>query len=135
MELTQEQYERIQHLLPVQRGNVKLDHLTFLRAMQYMTENGCRWRAMPKDFGKWSALYRRFRYWITIGVFDRIEKELQTEVIDVKGIKALALDSTYIKVHPDGTGAPKKKDRKPSEKVVAVGRQKSILLSQTLTCR
>ena len=40
MELSQEQYERIQHLLPVQRGNVKLDHLTFLRAMQYMAEKG-----------------------------------------------------------------------------------------------
>jgi transposase len=53
MELTQEQYERIEHLLPRQRGNVEIENLTFLRALQYMAENGCRWRAMPKIYGKW----------------------------------------------------------------------------------
>ena len=119
---------RITAKFPVQRGNVKIDHLTFLRAMQYIAENGCRWRALPKEFGKWSALYRRFRYWIVIGIFDRIEQELQSEAIDVKGIKALALDSTYVKVHPDGTGAPKKNAPKPSARVAAVGRQKSMRL-------
>jgi transposase len=83
--------------------------LTFLQALQYIAENGCRWRAVPEKFGNWNTLYCRFRYWIDIGVFDRIEKELQSQAISIKGIKALALDSTYIKVHPDGTGAPKKK--------------------------
>ena len=42
------------------------------------------------------------------GIFDSIEKALQAQAIAVKGIKVLALDSTYIKVHPDGTGASKK---------------------------
>jgi transposase len=128
MELTQEQYDRIRAQLPIQRGNVEIDNLTFLRALQYMAENGCRWRALPKHFGKWYTIYQRFRRWIDKGVFDRIEKELQSQAIDVKGIKALALDSTYIKVHPDGTGAPKKKDRNPSARVGLVGRRKSILL-------
>jgi len=113
------QYERIKHLFPKQRGNVKIDHLTFWRALYYIGKNGCPWRALPKEFGKWSAIYRRFRYWIAIGIFDLIEKELQTQVIDKKGVKVLALDSTYIKVHPDGTGAPKKKDRKVSAKAEA----------------
>jgi len=77
--------------------------------MQYMAENSCRWRAMPKEFDKWSALYRRFRYWIDIGVFDRIEKHLKSQAVNIKEIKIFALDRTYIKVHPDGTGAPKKR--------------------------
>jgi hypothetical protein len=42
------------------------------------------------------------------------------QAIDIKGIKALAIDSTYVKVHPDGTGAPKKKDRNLSARVVVV---------------
>jgi transposase len=120
MTWTQEDYERIQDLLPVQRGNVKIDHLTFLQALQYMTENGCRWRALPKEFGKWSTIYRRFRYWIDLGIFDAIEARLQSQTIDIQGIKGLALDSTYIKVHPDGTGAPKKKDLSPSVRAVVV---------------
>ena len=109
MAFTHEQYDRIKHLLPRQRGNVVIDHFTFLQALQYMTENGCRWRALPKEFGNWFTIYRRFRYWIDRGVFDRIAKALRTQAIDIKGIKALALDSTYVKVHPDGTGAPKKR--------------------------
>jgi len=125
MEWTTELYERIRHLLPTPRGNVEIDQITFLQALQYMTENGCRWRALPEKFGNWNSIYCRFRYWIDTGVFDRIEQELQSQAIDIKGIKALALDSTHIKVHPDGTGAPKKKDLNPSAKVAAVGQRKS----------
>ena len=109
MEWTEELYDRIRPLLPKQRGNVEIDNLTFLQALQYIAENGCRWRAIPEKFGNWNSIYCRFRYWIDTGVFDRIEKELQSQAIAIKGIKALALDSTYIKVHPDGTGAPKKR--------------------------
>jgi len=122
---TEEHVERIKYLFPKPRGTVEIDHLTFLQALQYIAENGCRWRALPKEYGKWDTIYQRFRRWIRLGIFERIEKELQTQAIDIKGIKALALDSTYIKVHPDGTGAPKKKDPKPSARVGAVGRRKS----------
>ena len=124
MEWTSELYERICHLCPTQRGNVEIDNLTFLQALQYMTENGCRWRALPTKFGNGNTLYCRLRYWIKHGVFDRIEKELRSQAIAIKGIKALALDSTYVKVHPDGTGAPKKKDCKPSARAAAAGRRK-----------
>jgi len=119
MKWTHEQYDRIKHLLPVQRGNVEIENLTFLQSLQYMVENGCRWRSLPAHFGKWNSIYRRFRRWIGSGIFDQIEKELQSQAIFIKGIKALSLDSTYIKVHPDGTGAPKKKDRSLSARVAA----------------
>jgi transposase len=127
MEWTQEHIESIRHLFPTQRGNVEIDYLCFFQALQYNAENGCQWRALPKEFGNWNSIYCRFRYWAEHGVFDRIEKELQSQAIDIKGIKSLALDSTIVKVHPDGTGAPKKKDRSPSARVAVVGRQKSTL--------
>ena len=128
MEWTAEQIDRIKHLFPKPRGTVKIDHLIFLQALQYVAANGCRWRAMPKEFGKWYTIYQRFRRWIDLGVFDRIEEELRSQAIDIKGIKALALDSTYVKVHPDGTGAPKKRGRNPLAKAVVAGRQKSTPL-------
>ena len=87
MEWTEAHYERIRHLLPKQRGNVVVTHLTFLQALQYIAENGCRWRALPKTFGNWNTIYCRFRYWIDIGVFDRIEKKLQSQVVDQKGVR------------------------------------------------
>ena len=109
MEWTQEHIDSIQHLFPKPRGNVEIDYLLFFQALQYIAKNGCTWRGLPAHFGNWNTIYCRFRYWIDRGIFDRIEKALQTQAIALKGIKALALDSTYIKVHPDGTGAPKKR--------------------------
>ena len=35
MDWTDDQYDRIKHLLPKQRGNVEVENLTFLRALQY----------------------------------------------------------------------------------------------------
>jgi len=125
MDWTQEQHDRIAHLLPKQRGNVEIDTLTFFRALQYIAENGCKWRKLPEHFGKWYTIYQRFRRWIDKGIFDRIEDYLQMQVIDRVKLTSLALDSTYIKVHPNGQGAPKKKDSSLSGRVVVVGRRKS----------
>ena len=47
------------------------------------------------------------------GVLDRIFARLQEEQILAIHIEHVCLDSTTIKVHPDGTGALKKTARKP----------------------
>jgi transposase len=44
MQIIQKQYDCIKHVLPVQRGNVRIDNFTFLRAIFYIAENGCKWR-------------------------------------------------------------------------------------------
>jgi len=119
MEWTQEHIESIRHLFPKQRGNVEIDYLCFFQALHYIDKNGCTWRDLPEHFGNWNTIYCRFRYWIDKGIFEKIEQELQSQAIAIKGIKALALDSTHVKVHPDGTGAPKKKDRSLSARVAA----------------
>ncbi len=77
MTWTHEQYQRIEHLLPKPRRKAEIDNITFLNALQYVCEKGCRWRALPKHFGKWGTVYQRLRRWIDGGVFDRIEKELR----------------------------------------------------------
>ena len=47
-------------------------------------------------------------------------------------IEAMSLDSTAVKVHPDGTGALKKTGRKPSESPEADGQPKFIWLPRML---
>jgi transposase len=135
MKWTETTYNRVQHLLPVQRGHVVIDNLTFLQALESMTENGCRWRALPAHFGHWFTIYRRFRRWIDQGIFDRIENYLRSEKIQIKGVQELALDSTYVKVHPDGTGAPKKKGLNRSAPVGRVRPRKFTPLLPTRSCR
>src|ERR1700733_135115 len=109
MELTEAQYERIKETLPVQRGNVSLSNLQVLNAVLYVAEQGCKWRGLPKRFGRWHTVYMRMSRWSKAGVLDRVFEKLQVEQIVRIKLEAVSLDSTPIKVHPEGTGALKKR--------------------------
>ena len=109
MEITEAQYDRIKDALPVQRGNVRLSNLQVLNAVLYVAEQGCKWRGLPKRFGRWHTIYTRMNRWSKNGVLDQLFEKLQSEQIVRIKIEAFALDSTSIKVHPDGTGALKKR--------------------------
>jgi transposase len=128
MEITEEQYARIKESLPVQRGNVSLTHLQVLNAILYVAEQGCKWRGLPKRFGRWHTIYMRMSRWAKSGVLDRVFEQLQMEQIVRIRIEAFSIDSTSVKVHPDGTGALKKTDRRPLENRAAGGTQRFIWL-------
>ena len=127
MELTQQQYEKIEDSLPLQRGNVRLSNLEVLNAILYVAEQGCKWRGLPGRFGNWHTIYVRMNRWAKSGVLDRVFEKLQLEQIVRIKIEAFALDSTSVKVHPDGTGALKKTDRKPSANRAADGTPRRII--------
>src|SRR6267378_2296481 len=108
MEITQAQYSLIEDCLPRQRGNVSLSNLQVLNAILYAAEHGCKWRGLPKRFGRWHTIYTRMSRWSKGGVLDRVFARLQhAQIVRIK-IEAVSLDSTSVKVHPDGTGAFKK---------------------------
>jgi transposase len=114
MEITEAQYQQIESCLPRQRGNVRLSNLQVLNAILYVAEHGCKWRGLPKRFGNWHTIYTRMNRWSRSGVLDRLFEQLQhAQIIRIK-IEAVSLDSTIAKVHPDGTGALKKTDPRPS---------------------
>jgi transposase len=115
MELTESQYHRITDCLPRQRGNVSMTNLKLLNALLYVAEQGCKWRGLPKSFGNWHTIYTRMNRWSKAGVLDRVFARLQQEQIIAIKFEAVSLDSTSVKVHPDGTGALKKVGRKPSD--------------------
>jgi len=109
MEITASQFAQIEHCLPTQRGNVSLSNLQVLNAILFVAEHGCKWRGLPKRFGNWHTIYTRMNRWSKAGVLDRVFEQLQqSQVVRIK-IEAVSLDSTSIKVHPDGTGALKKR--------------------------
>ena len=132
MEITRAQFEQIEHCLPKQRGNVSMSNLTVLNAVLYVAEHGCKWRGLPKRFGNWHTIYTRMNRWSKAGVLDRVFEQLQrAQVVRIK-IEAVSLDSTSIKVHPDGTGALKKTARKPSGSLAVDGTPRFIWLPRML---
>ena len=83
MEITAEQYERIQDCLPVQRGNVRHENLVLLNAILYVAEHGCKWRGLPKRYGNWHSIPRIER-WL-------IGRRRNCRLAQRKGIRELTL--------------------------------------------
>ena len=107
MEMTKEQYRKIEKYLPKQRGNVKIENLQLINAVLYVLENSCKWRALPEKFGKWHTVYTRLNRWSKNGVLQRVFEGLQQEGIIQIRVESVCTDSTTVKVHPDGTDALK----------------------------
>lgn len=126
MKITQDQYDKISHILPTQRGNVKLSNLQVLNAILYVAEHGCKWRGLPEHFGSWHTIYTRMNRWAKRGVLAKVFDEIQQQQVIRINLEAVSIDSTAVKVHPDGTGALKKTARNPSGSHAQAGQQKSI---------
>jgi transposase len=114
MKLDDCHYQQIADCFPRQRGNVSMNNLSILNAILYVAENGCKWRSLPVIYGNWHTVYTRMNRWAKSGVLNRIFAALQQrQILSIK-IDVLSLDSTSVKVHPDGTGALKKPVHNPS---------------------
>lgn len=109
-----------------------MTNLQLLNAILYVTEQGCKWRGLPKDFGNWHTIYTRMNRWSKSGVLDRVFAELQKERIISVNMRVLSLDSTSVKVHPDGTGALKKAGNKVLEDHAAVEPPRFIWLPRMI---
>ena len=113
MEINIEQYEKLKHLLPVQRGNVSIENVKFINAILYVCENGCKWRKLPKEYGKWHPIYKRFSRWVKAGIIDKLFHELHVTQILALPEQIRAMDSMTVPVHPDACGALKKMGSNP----------------------
>jgi transposase len=133
MELTSDHLERIKDSLPVERGNVSIDVLSFLNGVLYVAENGCKWRRLPERFGNWHTIYTRMNRWSKSGVWDRVFERLQREGLLLLELKVVSLDSTSVKVHPDGTGAGKKTGHRRSENREEGGTPRFIWLPRMMS--
>jgi transposase len=114
MKITIEQYNRIKKYLPTQRGNVSMHNLQLINAILYVAENGCKWRSLPKEYGNWHTVYVRMNRWSKNGVLKRVFEALQLENIIRIKMEAICIDSTSVRVHPNGTGALKKVENRQS---------------------
>ncbi len=121
MKLNQNQYEKISVCFPKQRKPAKIRNLDVLNAVLYLVENGCKWRSLPKEYGDWHVIYVRVNRWVKKGVPQAAFLKLQQMgIIQIK-VNVVSLDSTCIKVHPDGMGVLKKVDLNLSVELEAAG--------------
>ncbi len=135
MELSPSQFAHIEPHLPRQRGNVSVRNIDVLNAILYVAEHGCKWRGLPERFGNWHTIYTRMNRWAKAGVLDRVFEQLQRAQIVRIRIEAVALDSTIVKVHPDGTGALKKAALRPLAAAAGAGAPNFIWLPRLIAAQ
>lgn len=113
MTLTDEQWQKI---LPFLRScpRVYVGHerqcRRFLSALLWMARSGAQWRLLPKEYGDWNSIYKRFARWSKQGVFE----QLHQCCADEPDLEHLLIDSTIIRAHPCAAGARKKTAAKPA---------------------
>jgi transposase len=111
--LRNDQWERIEHLLPGKasdRGVTAKDNRLFVEAVLWIARTGSPWRDLPPQLGNWHNVYTRFSRWSKSGVWQRVVDLLSSDA----DFQAVLLDSTIVRAHQHAAGAQKKKARKRS---------------------
>jgi len=108
MKITSADFKVIEELLPKQRGNVSISNLQVLNALSMSRNTAANGAGCRKKFGNWHTIYTRANRWSKNGVLDHVFAAMhENDVINIQ-VDHVSLDSTAVKVHPDGTGALKK---------------------------
>src|SRR6185503_15128697 len=103
-ELTDEQWRRIDGLVPGKkgdRGRQGEDNRLFVDAVLWVLRTGAPWRDLHPEFGKWNSVYTRFRRWARKGVWENLFKALADDP-DFEGIM---IDATIVRAHQHSAGA------------------------------
>lgn len=111
-ELTDEQWQHLEPLLPAQQpktGRTNLDHRLVINGIIWILRTGAPWRDLPERYGKWQTVASRFYRWQKSGIWDRIVAELQ-QTKDANGQldwEVHYVDGSVIRAHQHAAGAKK----------------------------
>jgi hypothetical protein len=120
-QLTDEQWERIQHYFPVaaDTGRPPSDVRTVFNGVLWILRTGSPWRDMPEEYPPWQTVYHHFNQWRKEGLLAAIVEELQVEL----GSEGLldhhlwCIDGSNVRAARCATGGGKKGIRK-SQKIM-----------------
>ena len=106
--LSDDQFERIELLLPGRPGTVGRNSVTgnrlFVEAVIWKFRCGLPWRDMPAQTGAWKNTHRRFSRWAEKGVWLKVFKSLA----DDPDNEYAMIDATIVRAHQHSAGALKK---------------------------
>jgi putative transposase len=80
----------------------------FFEALLYLARTGVPWRDLPAEFGRWDAVYNRFRRWVGSGALRRLFEALTADPAFGE-VRRVLIDSTIVRAHAHAAGARRKK--------------------------
>lgn len=85
------------------RGRKAADDRRFLEALHFFTVENVRWRALPKEYGHWNSVWKRFDRLSKAGVFEAFFDTLAAMSPSAHLIQMF--DSTIVRAHVSAAGA------------------------------
>ena len=109
-ELTQQQWERLQPLLPAQKprtGRPSLSHRQVINGILWILRTGAPWRDLPQRYGSWQTVSGRFYRCQRRGLWQQLLAELQhqAETIGQVNWELHHVDGSIVRAHQHAAGA------------------------------
>ena len=105
------------------RGDKGRDDRRCLEALHYFSVHNITWRALPKEFGPWNTVWKRFWRLSRTGTFEACFQAL-ADCSQTAGLIQM-FDSTTVRAHVSAAGAKGGRSTKPSAVRGADSRPKS----------
>ena len=80
---------------PEDPGATGRDNRLFLEAVFWRVRTGSPWRDLPKAFGKWNTVFKRFRRWAKARIFESLFNAINGE----PDLEFAMIDGTIVQVH------------------------------------
>ena len=111
------------HLPMVHTGPQRQDDRRIISGIIHRLREGCRWRALPEEYGPCTTVFNRYNRWSQRGLWQKIFAAL-VECSDPPALTMI--DSSAVKAHRSASGARKGgRKTKPSAVRAAAARRKS----------
>ena len=102
--LRDDQFARIEHLLPGRPGSVgktsEVGNRVLVEAVIWKFRSGAPWRDLPERFGGWKNTHKRFSRWAANGVWESLFNALA----DDPDFAYVIVDSTIVRAPQHATG-------------------------------
>ena len=102
--ISNELWEKIAPMLPGKAGDPGAtghDNRLFMEAVCWRARTGVPWRDLPKAFGKWNTVFKRFRRWAKVDVFERLFNAINGE----PDLEYAMIDGTIVQARQKASGA------------------------------
>ncbi len=106
VKLTDEQWQKILPILktfPQIRLGAGRDCRRFLEAVLWVDRSGAQWRLLPRKYGRWNSVYKRFARWSELKLFEKLFEHFSQG----RDLEHLLIDSTIVRAHACAAGAQK----------------------------